>query len=183
MAARASLFQDHTAVAGAVRSLEWRESTAGSSPNRKRHSSDHAPAKRQVIRADELNLQHVAPGFDAADGPLSDAIVAGHRLNRNDLAVEIQVEVPRQCLDGGWILCVGAGEPDLDVDRPRMDHLAVGRRDDGEPGRAARPRGSGRTRRPTCRLATPAARGSGQDDGHRHERNPHQPDRTPSLIR
>ncbi len=96
MAARASLFQDHTAVAGAVRSLEWRESTAGSSPNRKRHSSDHAPAKRQVIRADELNLQHVAPGFDAADGPLSDAIVAGHRLNRNDLAVEIQVEVPRR---------------------------------------------------------------------------------------
>jgi bifunctional DNase/RNase len=155
------------------RSHGRRESAAGSSPNRKRHSSDHAPAKRQVTRPEELDPQHMAPGLDAADGPLSHAIVTGYRINRNDLAVEVQVQVPKQGLGGGRAFCAGAGEPELDMDRLRMDHLAVRWRDDGEPGRAARPREG--CRRPVCRWAAPAARGTEQDDGQHYERMPSRP--------
>src|SRR6266545_929370 len=80
MAARASLFQDHTAVAGAVRSLEWRESTAGSSPNRKRHSSDQAPVSltltwtvRAWITSPLAGVMMVSlaalPGREEVEGP------------------------------------------------------------------------------------------------------------------
>src|SRR5262245_33415629 len=87
---------DHALFVGRETVTWWRrESAAGSSADRKCHGGDDARAERQVIRTDELGSQRVPPGLDAADGLLGHAVVAGYRRDRNDLAVEVQVDVSR----------------------------------------------------------------------------------------